>query len=299
MRVKRPRVLGSAEGQEETVTAVLSLDTHHRRLEPLGVTLAEATQRLSPLQRPLRHHPVATFLDSCATCAAGGALLTMQAHASRSWRPLLGPCPLDHPRLEQGACTRPQTSACRPWSALRTASGAPARLSREAQGGSLVSSGLRLEARQAWRPLAVTRAGKTGCSDPRKVAQRLAAELSAAHPCVIAGSPSAWALWPRPAGACKGGMAGGDGRHGGAPKPHGEGMAGKRPRTCGEDAAATPPSRTRLGVGHTLAPKPQRRLSEGWHAPGVQRPQAVSFLADGPATRRALQRERRPQAPPL
>lgn len=168
MRGKRPRVLGSAEGQEETVTAVLSLDTHHRRLEPLGLTLAAAAQRLSPLQRPLRHHPVATLLDPCATGVAGGALRTMQAHASRSWRPVLGPCPLDRPRLEQGACTRPQPSACRLWSARLTASGAPARLSRDAQGSSLIASGLRLEARQAWRPLAVTLAGKTGRLTPSR-----------------------------------------------------------------------------------------------------------------------------------
>jgi hypothetical protein len=34
--------MGSDEGQEETVTAVSTLDKDHRRIEPLGVTLAEA-----------------------------------------------------------------------------------------------------------------------------------------------------------------------------------------------------------------------------------------------------------------
>src|SRR5437764_9494240 len=44
------------EGHEETVTDVITLDKDHRRIEHLGLTLAEAKQLLSTLQRHLLQH---------------------------------------------------------------------------------------------------------------------------------------------------------------------------------------------------------------------------------------------------
>ena len=90
MRVKLQLVMCSDEGQEETVTDVITLDKNHRRIEHLGLTLAEAKQLLSTLQRHLLQHQVDAFLDTCFTCAACGALLKMKAHASRSFRTLFG-----------------------------------------------------------------------------------------------------------------------------------------------------------------------------------------------------------------
>ena len=46
MRVKLQLVLCSDEGQEETVIDVITLDKNHRRIEHLGLTLAEAKQRI-------------------------------------------------------------------------------------------------------------------------------------------------------------------------------------------------------------------------------------------------------------
>jgi hypothetical protein len=51
MHVTLQLVLCSDAGQDETVTEVLPLDKHHRRIEQLGLTLAEATQLRSTLQR--------------------------------------------------------------------------------------------------------------------------------------------------------------------------------------------------------------------------------------------------------
>src|SRR5215475_10375610 len=100
MRVKLHLVLCSDEGQEETVTDVMTLNKNSQRIEQLGLTLAEATQLLSTLQRHLLQHQVDTFLDPCFTCADCGALLKVKAHASRSFRTLFGTCKLDSPRLE-------------------------------------------------------------------------------------------------------------------------------------------------------------------------------------------------------
>ena len=53
MRVKLQLVLCSDEGQEETVTDVITLNKNSQRIEHLGLTMAEAKQLLSTLQRHL------------------------------------------------------------------------------------------------------------------------------------------------------------------------------------------------------------------------------------------------------
>jgi hypothetical protein len=65
----------SDEGQEETVTDVITLNKNSQRIEHLGLTLAEAKQLLSTLQRHLLQHQVDTFLDPCFTCSDCGALV--------------------------------------------------------------------------------------------------------------------------------------------------------------------------------------------------------------------------------
>ena len=125
MRVKLQLVLCSDEGQEETVTDVITHDKDNQRIEHLGLTLAEAKQLLSTLQHHLLQHQIDTFLAPCSTCADCGAWLTVKAHASRSFRTLFGTFTLDSPRLEHCDCTRHKTSSFRPLSALLTEPVAP------------------------------------------------------------------------------------------------------------------------------------------------------------------------------
>ena len=98
MRVKLQLVLCSDEGQEETVTDVITLNKNNERIEHLGLTLAEAKQLLSSLQRHLLQHQVDPLLDRCSTCADCGALLKVKARASRSFCTLFGTYKLDSPR---------------------------------------------------------------------------------------------------------------------------------------------------------------------------------------------------------
>ena len=209
MRVKLQLVMCSDEGQEETVTDVITLNKNSQRIEHRGLTLAEAKQLLSTLQRHLLQHQVDTFLDRCATCADCGALLKVKAHASRSFRTLFGTYKLYSPRLEHCDCTRRKTASFRPLSALFTESVAPELLYMEAKWSSLVSYGMSLDALQDFLPLEVTLDVKTVRYDTLKVAKRLEAELGDEHPCVIEGSPSEWDLLPLPNGSFKVGIDGG------------------------------------------------------------------------------------------
>jgi hypothetical protein len=161
MRVKLQLVMCSDAGQEETVTDVITLDKNRRRIEHLGLTLAEAKQLLSTVQRHLLQQQVATFLDTCSTCPDCGALLKVKAHASRSLRTLFGTFKLPSPRLELCPCKRPEPSSFRPLSALLTDSVAPELLYMEAKWSSLVSYGMSLDALKDFLPLDLTLDVKT------------------------------------------------------------------------------------------------------------------------------------------
>ena len=90
MRVKLQLVLCSDEGQEETVTDVITLDKNHQRIEHRGVPLAESTHLLSPLQRHRLQQHVDPLRDTGSTCPECGTPLKLKARASRSFRTLFG-----------------------------------------------------------------------------------------------------------------------------------------------------------------------------------------------------------------
>jgi len=296
MRVKLQLVMCSDEGQEETVTDVITLDKNHRRIEHLGLTLAEAKQLLSTLQRHLLQQQVDTFLDTCSTCPDCGALLKVKAHASRSFRTLFGTYKLHSPRLEHCDCTRRKISSFRPLSALLTESVAPELLYMEAKWSSLVSYGMSLDALKDFLPLDVTLDIKTVRYDTLKVAKRLEAALGDEQQRFIASSPSDWDLLPCPDRSFKVGIDGGYVRNWFAKKHNFEVIVGKSTLSFIEDEEDKAASSKRFGFVQTLDTKPKRRLYEVLQSQGLQMNQDIAFLSDGNDTLRALQLEMSPKA---
>src|SRR5262249_17282027 len=116
MRVKLQLVLCNDQGDEETVTDVITLNKNHQRIEHLGLTLAESKQLLSTLQQHLLQQHVHTFLDTCSDCPDCGTPLHLKAHSRRSFRTLFGTFTFYSPRLEHATApgTRPRHSGrCR------------------------------------------------------------------------------------------------------------------------------------------------------------------------------------------
>ena len=68
MRIKLQLVLCSDDGQEETITDIIALQKDSQRIEHLGLTLREAKQLLTTIQKRMLHHQVEAFLDGCSTC---------------------------------------------------------------------------------------------------------------------------------------------------------------------------------------------------------------------------------------
>ena len=62
MRVKLQLVMCTDDGQEETVTDIVTLQKDSQRIEHLGLTLREAKQLLNTIQKHLLQHQVAAFL---------------------------------------------------------------------------------------------------------------------------------------------------------------------------------------------------------------------------------------------
>ena len=106
MRLKLQLVMCNDQGDEETVTDIITLNKHHQRIEHLGLSLAESKQLLSTLQRHLLQQQVNTFLDTCSDCPECGTPLKLKARGSRSFRTLFGTLKFSSPRLEHCDCTR-------------------------------------------------------------------------------------------------------------------------------------------------------------------------------------------------
>src|SRR5262247_2498955 len=194
MRIKLQLVMCNDQGDEETVTDIITLNKNHQRIEHLGLPLAESKQLLSTLQRHLLQQQINTFLDLGATCRDCGTPLKLKAHASRSFRILFGTFQFDSPRLEHCDCTRRKTSSFRPLAALLTESVAPELLYMEAKWSSLVSYGMSLDALQDFLPLDLSLDVKTVRYDTLKVAKRLEAELGDEQSSFIEGDASDWDL---------------------------------------------------------------------------------------------------------
>jgi len=296
MRIKLQLVICHDDGHEETVTDVITLNKNNQRIEHLGVSLAEAKQLLSTLQRHILQQQVDTFLDTHATCPDCGAPLKLKAHGSRSFRTLFGTLKVYSPRLEHCDCKRRKTSSFRPLSALLTEPVAPELLYMEAKWSSLVSYGLSLDALQDFLPLDLSLDVKTVRYDTLKVAKRLEAELGEDQASFIQGDPSEWAHLPLPDGSFTVGIDGGYGRHWLDKKHNFEVIVGKSMLSFAEGEEERVPSLKRFGFVQTLDTQAKRRLYEVLQSQGLQMNQAITFLSDGDDTLRKLQLELSPKA---
>src|SRR5437016_4232514 len=297
MRVKLQLVICHDDGQEETVTDVITLTKHNQRIEHLGLSLAESKQLLSALQRHLLQQQLNTFLDTHSTCPDCGTPLKLKAYGSRLFRTLFGTFKFHSPRFEHCDCTQRETASFRPLSILLTEPVAPELLYMEAKWSSLVSYGLSLDALKDFLPIDLSLDVKTVRYDTLKVAKRLEAELGEEQASFIEGTPSDWELLPPPEGSFKVGIDGGYVRNWADKKHKFEVIVGKSIRRFDESAEEVEaPSLKRFGFVQTLDTKSKRRLYEVLHAQNIQMNQEITFLSDGNDSLRQLQLEMSPKA---
>ena len=284
MRVKLQLVICSDDGQEETITDVVTLKKDHQRLEHLGLALKEAKQLLKTIQHQLLQRQIDAFLAASATCPDCGTPRKVKAYQSRSFRTLFGTFKLASSRLFHCRCRRRKTTSFRPLSSLLTASVAPELLFMETKWASLVSYGMTVKALTDFLPLDVTLDVKTVRHNTLKVAERCEAELGDEQWSFITGCPRDWGNLPIPDGPITVGIDGGYVRDWEAKKHNFEVIVGKSTLAFRRDEEDDLPSSKRFGFVQTLDEKPKRRLYEVLQSQGMQLNQQITFLSDGSDT---------------
>src|SRR4029434_578909 len=109
MRVKLQLIICDDQGQQETITDVITLNKDHQRIEQLGLTLADAKHLLNTLQRHLLNKQVDAFLDVSPMCPDCGAPLKTKLYTTRAFRSSFATSHLESPSLEQCPCAPRQT----------------------------------------------------------------------------------------------------------------------------------------------------------------------------------------------
>jgi hypothetical protein len=289
MRVKLQLVLCSDDGQEQTVTDVVTLQKDCQRIEHLGLTLKEAKQLLRTIQHRVLQRQVDTFLDACFTCQDCGTPLKVKGYQSRSFRTLFGTFKLASPRLFHCRYRRRKTTSFRPLSSLLTESVAPELLFMETKWSSLVSYGMTVDALTDFLPLEVTLDVKTVRHDTLKVAERCEVKLGEEHGSFNEGCPRDWGNLPIPDGPITVGIDRGCVRDWEAKKHNFEVIVGKSTLAFKREEDEDHPSSKRFGFVQTLDQKPKRRLYEVLKSQGMQLNQQMTFLSDGSDTVRDLQ----------
>jgi len=120
MRVTLPPVMHAENGSEPTVREVAGIENQAERLEPLGLTLAEAKQRRTQLQQRLLAQQVAALLATRSRGELCGTPRRTKGQHTRTFRTLVGTVTLPHPRVYHGPCQQSSPTTCRPLTALRT-----------------------------------------------------------------------------------------------------------------------------------------------------------------------------------
>jgi len=97
-RVTLQCVMGTDDGRAETVTDIVPLKQASQGIEPLGLTLAAATQRLTTIPQRGLAQQVNTFLASHAHCETCGTVLKVKsitpARSGRCLAPVSSPVPI-------------------------------------------------------------------------------------------------------------------------------------------------------------------------------------------------------------
>ncbi len=288
MRVKVQLVICADADGTDTIHDVAVLEKDCRRIEQLGLTLAEAKQLLSQLQQHVVAHQASVFVTTRSHCEACGTPLQRKEETTRVLRTLFGTVLLASPRLYHCGCQTHTTTTFRPLTELLSASTTPELLFLETKWASLISYGLTARVLKDFLPLDETLNATTIQNHTLAVAQRCEEELGEEPVVVGDGAPRDGSQFPRSEGPLTVGLDGGYVRDWDQKQRHFEVIVGKsmppeQPAKC-------------FGFVQSYETKAKRRLAAVLQSQGVQDAQPLTFLSDGGETVRNLPLQLHPQS---
>jgi hypothetical protein len=209
MKITVQLVVCDDEGHEERLTDVIILEKACRRIEQVGLTLAEAKALLTGLQQRIVERQIASFLATRRDCHACGQALRTKGDHPLTFRTLFGTIRLTSPRLCYCPCAPHETATFSPLTELLPEHTAPELLFMETKWASLVSYGLTVQALTDFLPVDETLSASTVRTNALAVAQRCEAELGEEQMSFIEGCPRDWGNLPIPDGPLTVGIDGG------------------------------------------------------------------------------------------
>jgi len=177
MRFKVQLLVCADDGRTDTTHEVAVLEKDYHRIEQLGLTLVEAKQLRTQLQRHMVEQQATAYLATRAQCPACGTPFQVKEQTTRTVRTLLSTVILASPRLYHCRCQARRTTTFRPLTVLLTESTTPELLFMEAKWASLISYGMTARVLKDFLPVDETLNATTVQNHTLAVAQRCEEEL--------------------------------------------------------------------------------------------------------------------------
>ena len=270
-----------AESSEEVVElAVLEKDC--KRLEHLGLSLAESKDILGTLQQHVLERQAAAFVDERRCCPGCGHRLGLKGRHNITFRTLFVDIALDSPRLRRCRCSPEDAATFSPLTELLAEHNSPELLYLQTKWSSLVSYGMTAKMLKDVLPVDEKLSASTVRNHALEIARRSENDLGEEQFSFIDSCPAEWRELPSPAGPMTVGIDGGYVRDWNNKKSNFEVIVG-RSSTWEEGDAK------RFGFVHGHDDKPKRRLFEMLQSQGMQMDQQITFVSDGADNVRDLQ----------
>ncbi len=272
-----------AEDEESAgeVIELAVLEKDCRRLEHLGITLAESKEILGTLQRHVLERQKATFVETLRQCPECGRRLGLKGHHAITFRTLFGDVILESPRLRRCHCACADTASFSPLTGLLTEHTSPELLYLQTKWSSLVSYGMTAKMLKDVLPIDEKLGAATVRNHALQIARRSEEELGEERFSFIDSCPAEWRELPTPDGPMTVGIDGGYVRDWSNKKSNFEVIVGR--------SAPWEGNAKRFGFVHCHDEKPKRRLFDLLCSQGMQMNQSVTFVSDGADNVRDLQ----------
>lgn len=255
----------------------------------LGLTLQEAKEVTSNIQRVMTTHQLKKFLNSKQVCSCCNKKRTIKDYCNITYRTLFGKLKLKSPRLNQCSCKKGQTKTFSPLADLLPERISPELSYLQAKWVSLVSYNMTTDMLNEVLPIDISNSSVR--TNAQEVANRLESELGDEQVFFATGCQNDWDKLPKPGTPLTVGIDGGyvHAREGKNRK------AGWFEIIVGKSLQENKETK-RFGFVATYDQKPKRRLYEMLKSQGLQMNQNVIFISDGGEDVRDLQLYMSPQA---
>jgi hypothetical protein len=276
MKLRLQILIESDTGDIVTTQDVAQVERLSLRPEEVGLTLAEAKQMLSSVQRVMVHEQLAEYIDEQSRCGDCGQTLARKGQHQIVFRTLFGELRLCSPRLYSCSCRQAGQASFSPLAQQLPERTAPELVYLETKFAALMSYGLTVDILSEILPIGDQLNTRSVRRQLSRAAERMESELGEEQWAFIDGCQRDWNQLPRPDPPLTVGLDGGF-VHAKDQPSRAEGwfevIVGKSMPGEGESKC--------LAFVQTYDQKPKRRLFELLRSQHMQMNQEITFLTDG------------------